>query len=100
MLPVEVVEVESGAPLGSRGDRHDPARDVLKEQVGQGEEAQEVGAELRLEPVGGASQRRRRDARVVDQQIDRAVPAGGERTYGVQVGEVKFAYLGHAWCGG
>ncbi|HWG11977.1 MAG TPA: hypothetical protein VG268_01760 [Streptosporangiaceae bacterium] len=44
MLPVEVVEVQAGKPLGLRGDGHHPAGDVLQQQVGQGEVPQVVDA--------------------------------------------------------
>lgn len=42
-----------------------------QQQIGQGEVAEVIDAELEFEAVGGAPLRRHHHARVVDQQIDR-----------------------------
>ena len=82
--------------VAGRGDRHDAAGDVLEQQVGEREVAEVVGAELQLEAVGGAAQRRHHHAGVVDQQVDLAVPAGGELADRGEAGEVERADLGLA----
>ena len=56
--------------------------------------AQVVRAELQLEALGGATQRHRHHPGIVDQDVDRLVPAGREFTYRVQVGQIQRASLG------
>jgi hypothetical protein len=56
--------------------------------------AEVVGAELQLEAVRGARQRRRHDAGVVDQQAELAPPVGGEGADRLETGQVEPADLG------
>ena len=58
--------------------------------------AEVVGAELELEAVDGARQRRDHHAGVVDEQVDIAVPAGGELADRGEAREVELADLGLA----
>jgi hypothetical protein len=69
---------------------------VLEQEIGQGEVAEVVGAELQLEAVGGMRERRDHHARVVDEQVEIALPAGGELADRGEVGEVEPADLGRA----
>ena len=61
---------------------------------------QVVDAEVGLEAVGGAGQGQFVHTRVVDQQVDRTVPAGRERSHRIQPAQVQFADLGPAGQGG
>src|SRR5690606_18739849 len=69
------------------------ADDLRQQQVGQGEVAEMVGAELELEAVGRATQRRDHQPGVVDQQVDGAVDAAGEEPHRGEVGEVEASHL-------
>ena len=93
-LPVEVLEVDLAHPVRAGGDLHDAVADVLEQQPGEREVAEVVGADLGLEPVLGAALGDGHHARVVDQDVDRLVPAVGERAHGGEVGEVQLAGLG------
>src|SRR5699024_3713101 len=99
-LPVGVVEVDRADAVGEGGDGDHAAHDLRQQQVGQREVAEVVGAELELEPVGRAPQRRDHQPGVVDQQVDGAVDATGEEAHGGEVGEVEAAHLGLAGHGG
>jgi hypothetical protein len=92
-LPVEVVEAHPADPVRARGDGHDAAGDVPQQEVGQREVPEVVGAELRLEAVDGLGLRHRHDPGVVDEDVEVAAPAGGERAHRVQRGEVERTHL-------
>jgi hypothetical protein len=88
--------------MGAGGDCHDPPADVLEQQVGEREVAEVVGAELQLEALRGASERRRHHAGVVDQQVELPVPRGGELAHRLEARQIELAYVGlagHARCG-
>ena len=95
LLGVEIVEVELGGPVRARGDHDDAVGDLGQQQVGEREVAEVVGAELQLEAVLGATERRVHHARVVDQDIDLAEVVC-ERADGREIGEVEPADLGLA----
>src|SRR6202012_5425066 len=93
---LQVVEVDLADPVGAAGHGDDAGGgrrlQLLRQEAGEGEVAEVVGAELELEAVGGLATRRRHHARVVDQQIER-LGAGGDRGRGGadrgEVGEVE-----------
>ena len=91
-----VFEVDPAEPVRRGGNGDDAAADVLEQQVGEREVAEVVGAELELEAVGRAGQRRHHDAGVVDEQVDFAVPGRGELAHRCQAGEIELAHLGLA----
>ncbi len=104
---LQVAEVQPAALVGDRGDHHDAgcrsqrfgggALERRQQQRGQGEVAEDVGAELQLEAVDGLEPlRRRHDAGVVEQQIERKAAfelAGGEGAHRCQAGEVENSQL-------
>ena len=93
-LPVEVGQVDLAHPVGAGADADDPVGELWQQQVGQGEVAEVVGAELELEALGGPAQRHRHHPGVVDQQVDRPRPGPGEGADGAQIGEVERPDLG------
>ena len=75
------------------GDGHDAVADVRQQEVRQRERTEVVRADLQLEAVGGAPARHGHDARVVDEDVQRLVPRGGEGAHRREVGEVQAAHL-------
>jgi len=69
---------------------------VREEQAGPREVPKVVRAELHLEAVRRAALRHRHQAGVVDEQVERAVPLGGEAAHRGQVAEVEVADLDRA----
>ena len=56
--------------MGTAGHCHHAARDVRQEQIGERKVLEVVDAELQLEPVLRMTERRNKNARVVDEQMD------------------------------
>jgi len=79
-----------------RRDRDDAVGDPRQEQVRERERPEVIRADLHLEAVRRAPLGQRHDAGVVDEDVERAVPAGGERAHGAEIGEVERAHLGGA----
>ena len=83
-------------PVRGARQRHHAVGEDVEQQPGEGEVAEEVGADLHLEAVGGALLGDGHEAGVVDQHVDGAVELGGERAHRGQVGEVEPADVGAA----
>ena len=84
----------------ARGDDDHAIAHVGQQQVGQREVAEVVGAELHLEAVLGALLGHGHHARVVDEDVEVALPRIGEGAHRGEVGEVELAHLGLAVDGG
>ena len=80
--------------MHARGDGHDAVADVRQEEVREREVPEVVGPDLHLEAVGRPLLRDRHHAGVVDQDVELAVPAVGERPHRGEVGEVQRPDLG------
>jgi hypothetical protein len=96
LLPIEVVEPDLAHAVRAGGDHDDAVADPRQQQVREREVAEVVGADLHLEAVGGARLRDRHHAGVVDQDVDVALEAVGERVHRAEVGEVEPPDLGRA----
>jgi len=88
LLPVQVVQVDLPDAVRAARQCHHPRRDLGKQQTGEGEVAEEVRADLHLEPVGSPCLRQRHHASVVDQDVDRAA-GRRKRAHRGEVGEIE-----------
>ena len=99
VLPVRVVEVEVGPPVGVRGNDHDSTGDQRQQQRGEQEVAEVVGPQLQLEAVSRLRPSGRHHTGVVDHDVDRVGPGAREVPYGGEIGEVQGSHLECcAWC--
>jgi hypothetical protein len=91
-FPLQVIEVNVGADaVAHAADGDDPGtrdgQEPIKQQAGEREVTEMVGAELQLEAVLGGRLRRPHHARVVDQQVDAVVRGAqlvGRGAHGLQ----------------
>ena len=83
----------SGAVGVARYGDH-TAREVGQQQVRQREVPEVVGAELQLESVARAPERRNEHAGIVDEHTDVAPPVLRERAHRGEIGEVEVSHFG------
>ena len=100
VLEVGVVPQDRRLEVAGRRQAHDARRrggeQRRQDEVGEEEVAEVVGAELHLEPVGGARERARHHAGVVDEQVDARVALdqlGGGLAHAGQRGQVEHERL-------
>lgn len=93
--PLELTATMRASPVAAAAS----VRACLVEGQGQREVPQVVGGELQFPAVVGVRLGCLYDAGVVDQGVQWAVPSGGERVDGVQVGQVEFTHVHPVVCG-
>ena len=101
---VEIVEDHRREHVAAGADGDDPGAAVggqgVVEAEGQGEVTEVVGRELELPALARVLLRRRHDAGVVDEDVQRAVPPGHERGDRRPIGELERRHVDVAVPGG